>query len=142
MALEEGSLTAHVTILARAMGIPVLGRVRGLRDAVAEGDPLLLDSSAGALFVRPAQAVLSSFEERTALRLAKQAEFEQLKDLPATSIDGVRVQLMMNAGLRSDLPALDAYRHSSAHDAMMVDLKPFVDHIVVLDSPLDAGLPA
>ncbi|WP_374389165.1 phosphoenolpyruvate--protein phosphotransferase [Sandaracinobacter sp.] len=107
VALEEGSLTAHVTILARAMGIPVLGRVRGLRDAVAEGDPLLLDSSAGALFVRPAQAVLSSFEERTALRLAKQAEFEQLKDLPATSLDGVQVKLMMNAGLRSDLPALD-----------------------------------
>ena len=40
----------------------------------------------------------------------------------------------------SDLPALDAYRHSPAHDAMMVDLKPFVDHIVVLDSPLDVGL--
>ncbi|PZU48031.1 MAG: phosphoenolpyruvate--protein phosphotransferase [Sphingomonas sp.] len=107
VALEEGSLTAHVTILARAMGIPVLGRVKGLRDAVAEGDPLLLDSSTGALFVRPAQAVLASFEERTALRVAKQAEFEQLKDLPATSVDGVRVQLMMNAGLRSDLPALD-----------------------------------
>jgi phosphotransferase system enzyme I (PtsP) len=81
--------------------------VRGLRDAVAEGDPLLLDSSAGALFVRPAQAVLASFEERTALRVAKQAEFEQLKDLPAESLDGVTVKLMMNAGLRSDLPALD-----------------------------------
>ena len=25
--LEEGSLTAHVVIVARAMGIPVLGRV-------------------------------------------------------------------------------------------------------------------
>ncbi|TPE60522.1 phosphoenolpyruvate--protein phosphotransferase [Sandaracinobacter neustonicus] len=107
VALEEGSLTAHVTILARAMGIPVLGRVKGLREAVAEGDPLLLDSSSAALFVRPAQAVLASFEERTALRLAKQAEFEQLKDLPAESLDGVRVRLMMNAGLRSDLPALD-----------------------------------
>jgi phosphotransferase system enzyme I (PtsP) len=107
IALEDGSLTAHVTILARAMGVPLLGRVKDLRAQVAEGDPVLLDSSAGALFVRPAQAVLASFAERTALRLAKQAEFEKLKDLPAESLDGIRVKLMMNAGLRSDLPALD-----------------------------------
>src|SRR3546814_5058466 len=32
--LEEGSLTAHVTIVARAMGVPVLGLVRDLRMAV------------------------------------------------------------------------------------------------------------
>ena len=107
IALEDGSLTAHVTILARAMGVPLLGRVKDLREQVAEGDPVLLDATAGALFVRPAQAVLASFEERTALRLAKQAEFEKLKDLPAESLDGIRVKLMMNAGLRSDLPALD-----------------------------------
>jgi phosphotransferase system enzyme I (PtsP) len=107
VALEEGSLTAHVTILARAMGIPVLGRARMLRELVAEGDPLLLDAGAGALFIRPAQAVIASFEAQTALLARKQAEFAQLRELPAESRDGVRIQLMMNAGLRSDLPALD-----------------------------------
>ncbi|WP_204325380.1 PEP-utilizing enzyme, partial [Stenotrophomonas maltophilia] len=34
--LEEGSLTAHVTIVARAMGVPVLGRVRNIRQMIAE----------------------------------------------------------------------------------------------------------
>src|SRR3546814_7504320 len=43
--LEEGSLTAHVTIVARAMGVPVLGRVRDLRMAVSDGDELLLDTT-------------------------------------------------------------------------------------------------
>src|SRR3546814_16015457 len=37
--LEEGSLTAHVTIVARAMGVPVLGRVRDIRNPVNQGDP-------------------------------------------------------------------------------------------------------
>src|SRR4051795_6683267 len=41
--LEEGSLTSHVVIVARAMGVPVLGRVRDVRRLVVEGDPLLLD---------------------------------------------------------------------------------------------------
>ena len=45
--LEEGSLTAHVTIVARAMGVPVLGRVRDVRRAIGEGDLLLLDGDAG-----------------------------------------------------------------------------------------------
>jgi phosphotransferase system enzyme I (PtsP) len=107
VAMEEGSLTAHVVILARAMGVPLLGRAKDLRSQVGEGDPLLLDAGAGALFVRPAPAVIVGYQAQTALRAKKQAEFEKLKDLPAESRDGIRVQLMMNAGLRSDLPALD-----------------------------------
>ena len=45
--LEEGSLTAHVTIVARAMGVPVLGRVKDVRRLIAEGDLLLLDVERG-----------------------------------------------------------------------------------------------
>jgi phosphotransferase system enzyme I (PtsP) len=106
VALEEGSLTAHVTIIARAMGVPVVGRIRGLRDQVAEGDPLILDAGVAALFVRPQASVVRSFEEQAALRAKRQAGFEALRDLPALSRDGIRVQLFINAGLRSDLPAL------------------------------------
>jgi phosphotransferase system, enzyme I, PtsP len=105
--LEEGSLTAHVTIVARAMGIPVLGRVRDLRTTIAEGDELLLDVSGSALFVRPNAQTLRSFEASAALKLKRQAEFAALRDLPAETRDGVRMMLFMNAGLRDDAAALD-----------------------------------
>ena len=107
VALEEGSLTAHMTILARAMGLPVIGRLKDLREQIAEGEPLLLDGSGGGLFVRPAQAVVSNYEAQAALRAKKQAGFQAIRHLPAQTLDGTRIQLMMNAGLRSDLPALD-----------------------------------
>ncbi|QMW22527.1 phosphoenolpyruvate--protein phosphotransferase [Sandaracinobacteroides saxicola] len=107
VALEEGSLTAHVTIVARAMGIPVLGRVRDLRAHVAEGDALLLDGGAGGLFVRPSAPVVKSFQAQVALKTKRQAAFAKLKELPAITKDGIRIALMMNAGLRSDLPALN-----------------------------------
>src|SRR3546814_6608644 len=55
--LEEGSLTAHVIIVAREMGVPVLGRVRDVRSSIREGDLLLLDAAAGPLHVRPTKAV-------------------------------------------------------------------------------------
>lgn len=105
--LEEGSLTAHVTIIARAMGIPVLGRVKDLRTTVFEGDPLLLDAQRGALFVRPSEPVVHQFEEQVALKARRQAEYAKLRDLPAETVDGARITLMMNAGLRSDMEALD-----------------------------------
>src|ERR1700740_394161 len=59
--LEEGSLTAHVVIVARAMGIPVVGRVRGLRGLIREGDQLLLDADQGTATVRPTQPLVEAF---------------------------------------------------------------------------------
>ena len=38
--VEEGSRTAHVTIVARAIGIPMLGRIEGAMAAIDTGDPV------------------------------------------------------------------------------------------------------
>jgi phosphotransferase system enzyme I (PtsP) len=105
--LEEGSLTAHVTIVARAMGVPVLGRVRDVRRLIAEGDLLLLDSVAGNVFVRPSSAMDEAFEAKLALRQKRKAAFAALRDVPPETKDGHRVTLMVNAGLRDDVAALD-----------------------------------
>nr|WP_294810000.1 phosphoenolpyruvate--protein phosphotransferase [uncultured Sphingomonas sp.] len=105
--LEEGSLTAHVTIVARAMGVPVLGRVRDVRRLIAEGDMLLLDTAEESLFVRPTTAMQEAFEAKLALSQKRRAAFAQLRgEIPITS-DGHRITVMVNAGLRDDLAALD-----------------------------------
>ncbi|EZP51086.1 MULTISPECIES: phosphoenolpyruvate--protein phosphotransferase [unclassified Sphingomonas] len=105
--LEEGSLTAHVTIVARAMGVPVLGRVRDVRRLIAEGDLLLLDSVAGNVFVRPSAAMEEAFDAKLTLRQKRKAAFAALRDVPPVTRDGHRVTLMVNAGLRDDVAALD-----------------------------------
>ena len=105
--LEEGSLTAHVTIVARAMGVPVLGRARDIRRQVGEGDLLLLDVTEGACFARPTPAMEEAFEVRLQMRQKRKAAFAALKDVPPVTRDGHRVTLMVNAGLRDDVAALD-----------------------------------
>ena len=105
--LEEGSLTAHVTIVARAMGVPVLGRVRDVRRAIAEGDMLLLDVGDATVFVRPSTAMEEAFEAKLQLRQKRKAAFAALRDVPPVTADGHRVTLMVNAGLRDDAAALD-----------------------------------
>jgi phosphotransferase system, enzyme I, PtsP len=105
--LEEGSLTAHVTIVARAMGIPVLGRVRDVRKLIAEGDMLLLDTGEESLFVRPSGAMVEAFEAKLELSHKRRAAFAQLRGEVPVTTDGHRVTVMINAGLRDDLAALD-----------------------------------
>jgi phosphotransferase system enzyme I (PtsP) len=105
--LEEGSLTAHVTIVARAMGVPMLGRVRDVRRLIAEGDKLLLDVTGESVVVRPNAAMEEAFEAKLALSQKRRAAFAALKSEPPVTKDGTRVTLMVNAGLRDDVAALD-----------------------------------
>ncbi|WP_288416611.1 phosphoenolpyruvate--protein phosphotransferase [uncultured Novosphingobium sp.] len=104
--LEEGSLTSHVVIVARAMGIPVLGRVRGLRGKVREGDPLLLDSDQATVTIRAAAGQIEAFETRLGRSRERQAAYAALRDVVPISQDGKRITVMINAGLRDDVANL------------------------------------
>lgn len=106
--LEEGSLTSHVTIVAKAIGIPVLGRVKEIHQGVREGDLLLVDSNQGAVFIRPTPEIEEAFATRFALSRKRRAEFAAMRDLPAITRDNHRIELMINAGLRDDVAALEA----------------------------------
>jgi phosphotransferase system enzyme I (PtsP) len=105
--LEEGSLTAHVTIVARAMGVPVLGRMRDIRQVVTDGDLLLVDGNRGILHARPNQATLEAFDTQLAHSRERRERFAAMRDAQPITKDGRRIEVMMNAGLREDVSALD-----------------------------------
>jgi phosphotransferase system enzyme I (PtsP) len=105
--LEEGSLTAHVTIVARAMGVPMLGRVRDVRQVILDGDTVLLDTNEAVALVRPSAAIERGFEAKLLVNQKRRAEFAAMRDLPAVTKDGVRIQVMVNAGLRDDVAAVE-----------------------------------
>jgi phosphotransferase system enzyme I (PtsP) len=104
--MEEGSLTAHVVIVARAMGVPVLGRAKGLRGIVRDGDEILLDATAGNATVRPSTQVADAFGQRFAKSRERQAAYASLRDVEPFTRCGTRIQVMMNAGLRDDMASL------------------------------------
>ncbi|MEO0464665.1 MAG: phosphoenolpyruvate--protein phosphotransferase [Pseudomonadota bacterium] len=104
--LEEGSLTAHVVIVARAMGVPVIGQAKGVRSAVRQGDEVLLDAATASLTVRPTKQVADAFAHRFAKSRERQAAYATLRDVEPFTRDGTRIQVMMNAGLRDDISSL------------------------------------
>jgi phosphotransferase system, enzyme I, PtsP len=104
--LEEGSLTSHMTIVARAIGVPVIGRLNDIRHSVEDGEPILVDGDNGSIIIRPNRQLLSGFEHRMAMSQKRRAEFAAIRNLPAQTRDGVAVSVMVNAGLAEDAASL------------------------------------
>ncbi|MGZ9100084.1 MAG: phosphoenolpyruvate--protein phosphotransferase, partial [Brevundimonas sp.] len=106
--LEEGSAASHAAIVARALQIPCVGRVVGLRDRLSEGDLVIVDGESGEAYLRPRPDMLTAVQSRMLVRSERQAEFAKLRDVPAVTLDGTRVTVLTNAGLAVDLENLHA----------------------------------
>lgn len=108
LALEEGSATAHVAIVARALDIPVVGRLSNLLGEVEPGDTLIVDGDHAQVFVRPGDDARAAFRVSMESLAAQRAHYAALSDRPAISPDGVRIVLHMNAGLLVDVAQMAA----------------------------------
>jgi phosphotransferase system enzyme I (PtsP) len=102
VALEEGGASSHAVIVARALGIPMVGRLAGLLPRVEQGDRIVLDGELGEAQVRPQAAVLHAYEQRVSLRSARAAEFARLREQPAVTRDGKKIAMLLNGGLMLD----------------------------------------
>ncbi|WP_339849539.1 phosphoenolpyruvate--protein phosphotransferase [uncultured Nisaea sp.] len=108
LVLEEGSATAHVAIVARALDIPVLGNIPGLLSEVNPGDRLIIDADNSQVLLRPTEDVQEYFHAGLRARAETKARYQALRDLPARTLDGVDISLLLNVGLMFDLQQLDA----------------------------------
>jgi phosphotransferase system, enzyme I, PtsP len=104
--LEEGSTASHAAIVARALDIPCVGRLPGLRDRISQGDPVIVDAESGEAYLRPRPDVIEALNARLDVRVQRKVEFAKLRDTPAFTRDGTKITLLMNAGLAVDLDIL------------------------------------
>jgi phosphotransferase system, enzyme I, PtsP len=107
LVLEEGSPTAHVAIVARALDIPVVGRVKDILSKVEPGDLIVADGDNAHVFIRPGDDIQQAIEANMQMRLARKETYAAIRLAPAKTLDGVEVALHLNAGLLIDLPHLD-----------------------------------
>jgi len=104
--LRDGSQTAHVAIVARALGIPMIGQMEEALLEVAEGENVIINGIDGVVYFSPPPEILQSYRENIDSRNAMLAKYEQLRDKPARTLDGVDVELLVNAGLTIDMDGL------------------------------------
>lgn len=106
LVLEDGAVTSHVVIVARAMGIPVVGQVAGIVALAENGDAVIIDGDDGQVHLRPMVDMQTAYGEKVKLRAKRQEQFRALRDVEPYTRDGKRISLQMNAGLMVDLPQL------------------------------------
>jgi phosphotransferase system enzyme I (PtsP) len=104
--LEEGAATAHVSIIARAMGIPMLGSAQGILQSVQAGDTVVLDANGGQVYARPNLEILERFNANIKLFSERQQRYIAEKDLAFQTKDGVTIEVKINAGLVADVEYL------------------------------------
>lgn len=107
LVLEEGAVTSHVVIVARAMGIPVVGQAAGAVALAENRDAVIIDGDDAKVHLRPLADLQRAYEEKVRFRARRQAQFRALKDVEPLTKDGKRITLQMNAGLLVDLPHLN-----------------------------------
>ena len=107
IAIEEASPAGHAAILARALGIPALGNLRGLLDAAENGDLAVADADDGQFILRPEAEVRDAYIKARDAKSAKNAELAAWRGRPGVTADGTSVRLMLNIGLALELPQLE-----------------------------------
>lgn len=107
LVLEEGSVTSHVVIVARAMGIPVVGQAAGIVSMTENGDSIIADGDEGQIHLRPVADLQQAYAEKVRFSAKRQEQFRALRSVDPVTRDGMAVTLQMNAGLLVDLPQLE-----------------------------------
>jgi phosphotransferase system, enzyme I, PtsP len=104
--LEQGSVGSHAAIVARAWAIPLVIHAEKITTEALNGDHIMVDGDQGVVHLRPDDNVVSAFRDKFAMQAEAQKRYADLRDKPAETRCGKRIELTMNAGLIADLPSL------------------------------------
>lgn len=105
--IEDGTPTMHVAIVAKALNIPVIAKIKGLFNDIKTGDFVAVDGNDGYVYINPSLVIQEKFKTKIAEKQKLQARLDELKKLPSKTLDGVRIWQYINVGLAFDLDYIE-----------------------------------
>jgi phosphotransferase system enzyme I (PtsP) len=99
----KGSGNSHVAILARAMRVPTVMGVEESQVHEWQDKEMIVDGYFGQVYVSPSDALKAEFTQLIQQEQKLDATLDEICDLPAETKDGYQIDLMVNAGLGSDI---------------------------------------
>ena len=106
LVLEDSGGQSHVAIVAKALGIAAIGNARGVMERVDQGNPIIVDAETGEVHIRPTSEVIAAYGDKARFRARRHRKYRALRDRPAVTKDGQRIEIHINAGLLMDVPHL------------------------------------
>jgi len=96
IATDLGGRTSHTAIVARSWGIPAVVGLGDVTARVSSGDTVIVDGIHGVVIANPDSETLEHYKARREQLTRLIQDLETLRELPAVTLDGVRVHLMGN----------------------------------------------
>jgi phosphotransferase system enzyme I (PtsI) len=105
-ATQAGGAESHTAIMARSLSLPAVIGVQALLRVARTGDPVVIDGMAGRVILHPSEDTLCDYRRKRAEFLRARRELGRLRDLPAVTTDGVRLSMLANIELPSEIDAV------------------------------------
>ncbi len=99
----RGSRTSHTAILARALGIPAVMGTSDLPVSLLDGCAIIADGYTGRVYINPSSAVSLEYIRLRREEAELSAGLKGMRDLVCETTDGIRMPLLANTGLVSDI---------------------------------------
>lgn len=103
---DIGGRTSHTAIMARSLEIPAVVGLEDVTQKVEENGTIIIDGIKGEVIINPTEATLKDYQARQKKYIKYEKEFRKLKDIPAVSRDGKRIELLGNIEFLEELPSL------------------------------------
>ena len=95
-ATEKGGRTSHAAIVARSLGIPAVVALGNMPSEISPDGLIIVDGNRGVVIVDPDQDTLQQYQQYAQLVTQSASALNVLRDLPAQTRDGVKIELLGN----------------------------------------------
>ncbi|MBX4181093.1 phosphoenolpyruvate-protein phosphotransferase PtsI [Sodalis sp. CWE] len=100
---DSGGQTSHTSIMARSLELPAIVGTGNITKKVINGDYLILDAINNRVYVNPTTAIIQKLKVLQNKYFAEKRKLANIKDLPAITLDGRRVEICANIGTIRDV---------------------------------------
>ena len=106
---DIGGRTSHTAIIAKSLGVPA---VVGLKDAtlrINNQDYVIIDGQKGLVIINPSPETKELYIKEQHKITASLEKLDDLKNLPAQTLDGKNIPMLANLELSTEIPAVRKY---------------------------------
>ena len=100
---DIGGRTSHTSIMARSLELPAIVGTNDITAHVKTGDLVILDAISNQIHINPSETEIAAFKVQQEKLAAEKAELAKLKELPAETLDGHRIEVAGNIGTIRDV---------------------------------------
>ncbi len=99
---DVGGKTSHTAIVARSMDIPAVVGARAASQLIRQDDWIIIDGDAGVVIVDPSPIILAEYGFKQRQGELERERLSRLRNTPAVTMDGHRVELLANIEMPED----------------------------------------